>query len=94
MTKTEEKLYTQISREMAGGHYDRAALTKACADAGGERLKLQGCYIKARFKQLEVTGGVSVRWWVTAALCVLGFGFAYVPGLWVETLGVLGAVCR
>jgi len=94
MTKAEEKLYMQISREMAASHYDRAALTKACADAGGERLKLRGCYIIARFKQLEASGGPSVRWWVTAALCALGFSFAYVPGLLVETLAVLGALCR
>ena len=93
MTKAEEKLYVRISREMANGYYNRAALTKACADTGGEILKLRACYIKARFDQLEMSEGAG-RWWITGALCATAFGFAFVPGLLFEVLAILGAVCR
>ena len=96
MTKTEEKLYLKIAREMASGYYNCAALTKARGESGGDNVKLQGWYIKVRFAQLEQGGkdrsSSLSRVVVTAVLTVVGFTCAYVPGLTTDALAVMGAL--
>ena len=96
MTKTEEKLYLKIAREMASGYYNCAALTKARGESGGDNLKLQGSYIKVRFAQLEeaAKGQTSSRsrLMVTSVLSVVGFTCAYIPGFTTDALALVGAL--